>query len=84
MASQRQIQYKQESTKEDSLGIKDAQQVENHKVEAKPKKSAKSPKSADPDPADDDEPAQKLELLYLSKYIYPKIALLSGELFPNC
>jgi hypothetical protein len=37
MASQRQIQYKQESTKEDSLGIKDAQQVESQKVEAKPK-----------------------------------------------
>lgn len=63
MASQRQIQDKQESTKEDSLGIKDAQQVKSHKVEAKPKKSAKSPKSADSDPADDAEPTQKLELL---------------------
>jgi translation initiation factor 2B subunit (eIF-2B alpha/beta/delta family) len=63
MASQRQIQDKQESTKEDSLGIKDAQQVESQKVEAKPKKSAKSAKLADPDPADDAEPAQKLELL---------------------
>ena len=63
MASRRQIQDKQESTQEDSLGIKDAQQVESHKAEEKPKKAEKSPKVADPDPADDAEPVQKLELL---------------------
>jgi hypothetical protein len=63
MASQRQIQDKRESTQEDSLGIKDAQQVENHKAEEKPKKAEKSPKSADSDSANDREPAQKLELL---------------------
>lgn len=60
MASQRQIQDKRESTQEDSLGIKDAQQVENHKAEEKPKKSSKS---ADSDSANDTEPTQKLELL---------------------
>jgi hypothetical protein len=63
MASRRQIQDKQESTQEDSLGIKDAQQVESHKVEEKPKKAEKSSKSADPDSANDPEPTQKLELL---------------------
>ena len=63
MASQRQIQDKRESTQEDSLGIKDAQQVKSHKVEEKPKKPGKSPKSADPDSANDAEPTQKLELL---------------------
>ena len=63
MASQRQIQDKRESTQEDSLGIKDAQQVESHKVEAKPKKPEKSSKSANTDSIDDGEPAQKLELL---------------------
>ncbi len=63
MASQRQIQDKRESTQEDSLGIKDAEQVESHKTEEKPKKADKSPKSAHPEPIDDREPAQKLELL---------------------
>ncbi len=63
MASQRQIQDKRESTQEDSLGIKDAEQVESHKAEEKPKKADKSPKSAHPEPIDDREPAQKLELL---------------------
>ncbi len=63
MASQRQIQDKRESTQEDSLGIKDAQQVESHKVKEKPKKSEKSAKSANTDPIDDGEPTQKLELL---------------------
>ncbi len=63
MASQRQIQDKGESTQEDSLGIKDAQQVESQKVEVKPKRAEKSSKSAEPDTANDIEPTQKLELL---------------------
>lgn len=63
MASQRQIQDKRESTQEDSLGIQDAQQVESHKVEAKPKKPEKPSKLANTDSIDDGEPAQKLELL---------------------
>jgi hypothetical protein len=63
MASQRQIQDKQESTQEDSLGIKDAQEIESHKVEEKPKKAEKSPKSANSDTINDGEPAQKIEWL---------------------
>ncbi len=63
MASQRQIQDKGESTQEDSLGIKDAQQVESQKVEVKPKRAEKSSKSAEPDTANDIEPTQKVELL---------------------
>jgi hypothetical protein len=64
MASERQIQDKRESTQEDSLGIKDAQQVSiTPKAEEKPKRAEKSPKLANPDPTDDVEAVQKLESL---------------------